>query len=707
MKLYIPKILLKKNINRDENNQNTTIDDSGRVKIWMKLISIFLIPVGFIILLGVTSFTRASDALISNYKESTFSNLNSMASYLELGFRMVSDKTTLLNSNSTLKNYYSGNYSEKLIEEQKKYKELQEFAYGNILSDNIIKNIYIFGSYGKPILTKGTPESTLYEEFNQSEEGLYFQNSGENKKWIGRHPYLDSTSAITDQDYSLSLVSYIYNNNSEKIGYILLDVSMDFVSKTLAGSGLPEESKVSFLTEDGKEIHGDSTSDSESFISKEYYNALLSKETKQSGYDDVEVNGIKYLFFYSYIGQSDGYLCVLLPQSYITKQADSVKSLTMIIVLIASITAIIFGILISYGISNTIRSINSVLKRCASGDLTRQTDIKRKDEFQLLGKGINQLIYSIKELINDMTKVSNTVNSSAAGVSDNSVILLHTSQNINLMVDEVIQGVQSQCQGTESSLVQMSELSQQIGKLSESTTLIRKSADDTQEVTKKGMEIIDELGMKTKKSSDIVKSVIVNIENLEQKSKAISDIVRGINEISEQTNLLSLNATIEAARAGIEGRGFQVVANEIRKLAERSSMEAERISKIITQIQNQTQITVKTAKDAQEEEALREVALKSAINVFSDIDSNVVTLTTNLSDIMVGINEIENTKEDTLAAIEEISAISQQTTAAMDQFGVTAMEQLKAVESLNLAVEELRNDSDLLEDKISVFTTSD
>lgn len=379
----------------------------------------------------------------------------------------------------------------------------------------------------------------------------------------------------------------------------------------------------------------------------------------------------------------------------------------MIIVLIASITAIIFGVLISYGINNTIRSINAVLKRCASGDLTHQTNIKRKDEFQLLGKGINQLIYSIKELINDMTKVSNTVNTSAAGVSDNSAILLHTSQNINAMVDEVIQGVQSQCQGTESSLVQMSELSQQIGKLSESTTLIRKSADDTQEVTKKGMEIIDELSMKTKKSSDIVKSVIVNIENLEEKSKAISDIVSGINEISEQTNLLSLNATIEAARAGIEGRGFQVVANEIRKLAERSSMEAERISKIIAQIQNQTQITVKTAKDAQEEEALRELALKSAINVFSDIDSNVVTLTSNLSDIMEGINEIENTKEDTLAAIEEISAISQQTTAAMDQFGVTAMEQLKAVESLNLAVKELRNDSDLLEDKISVFTTSD
>lgn len=694
------------NINiKSKTNIHGLINTSGSLKIWTKLIGVFLIPVGFIILLGVISFTKASDALISSYKNSTLSNLNNIANYLDLGFGMVSDKSTLLNTNSTLKNYYSGNYKDNPVEEMKKFKEIQEFAYANILSDNIIKNIYIFGRHGNAILTKGSSTASLYDEFSQSEEGVYFQNHGENKMWIGRHPYLDAAVDITAQDYSISLISYIYNNHSEKVGYILLDVSMDFVHDTLSDSGLPDESKIAFLMKDGKEIRGYASSEDDYFIGKEYYNALLSNNIKDSNYELVDVNGSKYLFFYSYVKQCDGYLCALLPQAYITKQADSVKILTVIIVIIASIIAIVFGMLISYGISNTINNINSVLVRASSGDLTRHISIKRRDEFHLLADGINKLIFSLKELINDMARVSKTVLSSAGEVSENSSILLQTSQSINSVVDEVIQGVRSQSEGTESTLVEMSNLSEQLEKLFENTSLIGKSADDTKEITKKGMAIIDELELKTKKSSEIIMSVINNIENLEQKSKAISDIVKSINEISEQTNLLSLNASIEAARAGLEGMGFQVVANEIKKLAEKTSSEAENIGKIITQIQNQTQITVNAAKEAQEEEALREAALKRAINVFSDIDNNVEMLTSNLNGIMTSINTIEIAKDDTLAAIEEITAISEQTTAAMDQFRDTVMEQLKAVEALNKAVEELSHDSDLLEEKISIFKT--
>lgn len=412
-------MIKKKGKNNIDGNTNETGNVSVRAKIWMKLIGVFLIPVGFIVLLGVISFKKASDALISNYKNSTLSNLNNMAKYLDLGFGTVSDKATLLNTNSTLKNYYSGNYKGNQIEEMKKFKELQEYAYANILSDNIIKNIYIFGQYGNAILTKGTTNTLLYKDFAESEEGLYFQNSGVNKKWIGKHPYLDAALSITDKDYSISLISYIFNNNSEKVGYILLDVSMDFVLNTLAESGLPKESKIAFLMKDGKEIRGNSSSEDNYFIGKEYFDA-----------------------------------------------------------------------------------------------------------------------------------------------------------------------------------------------------------------------------------------------------------------------------------------------SEIRKLAERSALEAERIGHIIKEIQNQTQITVKTARDAQEEEALRESALKSAVSVFAEIDNNVERLTANLSSIMSSINEIENAKEDTLAAIEEISAISEQTTAAMEQFRDMAMHQLKAVEALNKTVEELSHDSDLLEQKINIFKTN-
>lgn len=679
----------------------------SKIRIQVKLIGAFLIPVGFIILLGIISFSKASNALISNYKTSTLSNMNNMASYIDLGLEQVAEKSTLLNTNSTLKNYYSSSYSNNVIGEQRKYKELQEFVFANILSANIIKNIYIFGEYGNGILTHGSANASLYKDFIKEKEGEAFVQSGDKNKWLGNHTFLDEQIQTDKADYALSYISYIYSNTNEKAGFVILDVSMGFIKDTLKNSGLPKESKVVFVSSDGKEISRESDNGKDTFYNNDYYKKIATNSNKKSGYDNITINKKKYLFLYSYVAQCDSYICVQIPQNVITNQVEGVKNITVLIVLIASLVAIIFGTFISYGISDTIKRINGVLECTASGNLTIKVKMRRRDEFLLLGNGINKLIDSIKELIRDMAKVSTTVLVSSSEVSENSNILYHTTQNISSAVDDVKHGIASQSEGTESCLLQMSDLAVQIGTLYDNALSIRKSADNTKAVINKGMSVIEDLGMKAQTSSNIVKSVISNIENLEQKSKDISNIIKSINNISEQTNLLSLNATIEAARAGKEGKGFSVVANEIKKLSEQSSNEAERINKIINQIQNQTQKTVSTAKRAEDQEKLSGEALNNAISIFMEIDKNVEALTTNLDNIVVGIKGIENAKEDTLGAVEEISAISEQTTAAMDQLSTTAKEQLKAVEALYQAVEEMGQDSSVLESKINIFQTEE
>ncbi|MDF2905239.1 MAG: methyl-accepting chemotaxis sensory transducer [Herbinix sp.] len=705
IKMIINIRMMKRNESIKEVKDLITKRKTRKLNIQMKLIGVFLIPVAFTILLGVISFLKASDALINNYKTATLSNMNNMVSYFDLGLGIVSDKSLLLNTNSTLKKYYSGQYSEKITDEQKKFKELQELVYASSLSDDIIDNIYVFGSYGKAIITEGTPKATLFDEFISSNEGTSFISSGVKNQWIGRHSYLDEVTANQENDYSLSYISYIYNDRNVQIGYVLLDASMDFIKNALKDSGLPKESKIAFITNDGKEISGDAETDQKNFYGKDFYNDLVKKNDKTNGSDYVIVNHEKHLFLYSYIPSSDSYLCALIPQSIITRQVDDVKNVTLLIVLIASIIAILFGTIISYGISKSIKQINNTLEKSASGNLTNRIHIKRNDEFLLLGNGVNHLIDSIKELIRDMTKVSHTVYSSASEVSENSSILSRTTHNISSAVEEVKQGIISQSQGTEGCLIQMSDLAIQISKVSDNAHLIKKSAADTKAVINKGMLIIEDLGLKTKMSSNIVKSVILNIENLEEKSQAISEIVKTINEISEQTNLLSLNASIEAARAGENGKGFNVVAKEIRNLAERSAKESERIGKIISQIKEQTQITVTTAKNAEREELLQEEALNNTIIIFSDINANVEKLSEILDSISKEVKEIERAKDDTLGVVEEISAISEQTTVAMELLSITAMEQLKAVEALNHAVEELGNDADILEDKVNVFVT--
>ena len=185
---------------------------------------------------------------------------------------------------------------------------------------------------------------------------------------------------------------------------------------------------------------------------------------------------------------------------------------------------------------------------------------------------------------------------------------------------------------------------------------------------------------------------------------AIGSIIMAINEIAEQTNLLSLNASIEAARAGDAGRGFAVVADEIRKLADQSVECVNEIRKIVEDINDKTNDTVAIAKRAEDVVEIQGHSIETAKKVFNQIQSQFDELLGSLNEITEGINIIADAKTQTLDSIQNISAVSQQTAAASEEVTETANRQLEQVEKLNLAAENLNNNSSDLSQAIGVFT---
>jgi len=684
------------------------------------LILCFLIPVILIVTLGFFTYTQSSNSLVKNYESSTITSMNMMSRYLDLGFQSVVSKSTILRSSVELQRYYSAYYKDDQKKESDAFQAVKTFAFSNVMSESYLKDICLFAMHGDGITSNGRLSvDGIYEAFIATDLAKNFEESNEKYLWVGNHESLDAAMRTKSDEYSISCISYIYDLTARKVGYIVIDISHEFVQKALVEMDFAEGSIAGFVTLDNKEIQRISTPDATDkekakedvnkyfgedfkFNTLDFYQKALDSE-EITGYEYVTYDGKDYFFIYNKMETSSSMLCALVPKDQIVSDAQSVKGTTIFIIFIASIIAILTGTFVASGISNAIHKTNKVLALTAEGDLTATVSTKRKDEFHVLAGSINHMTGSMMTLITKMTGVSNNVSDSSKEVAKNSEILLQASQNIYTSLNDIEKGITAQAEDAEHCLVQMSGLSDEINNVYEHANEIKQISGTTKQVITHGMEIMNELGNKANDTSMITKTVITDIENLEVHSKSISSIINTIDDISQQTNLLSLNASIEAARAGDAGRGFAVVANEIRKLADHSSQAVQQVNDIITKISTQTHKTVQTARQAENIVESQGQALANSIEVFSEINNHVENLSDNIHQISQFIGNMEVSKNSTLSAIESISSTLEETTAVASELGNTAGMQLKAVEGLNKAAAQLADDSHNLQETVSVF----
>lgn len=669
------------------------------------LIAAFLIPIGFIIFLGFSLYQKASEGMIDNYESTSLVSLDMMGEYYELGLTNVYSKATQIITDETITNYYSRYYSKKPSEEAKIFSEIGRKVNLIYSGDNFISNIYIFAEYGYPISTVSTNEKLeqgIYEKFNESEDGADIINSTETSFWKGGHPFLDSQFPDFEKKYCLTLIRKLNNTGYKKIGYVIIDIDKTFVMDTLKKANFGDQSMTGLVTSDGNAVISGDVAEGFDITKESFYQKAIESKDEQ-GAEYVSHQGREYLFVFSKLSIGNTTVFSLIPKTEVVKQADSMKLITIIIVIITSLIAMAVGILISNGISSTIHKTNQKLSLVAAGDLTVDAAIHRKDEFHVLGKSINHMLSSMRALIEKMQGVSKTTAVSANEVAAASQMLLSSSKNIANAVGDIDSGVSQQAADAENCLRRMADLAGQINTVQESTGKIELIADNTKNIVRGGLNVIHDLSVKAKDTSDITHHVIHNIESLEEESSAIMGIINAMDEITEQTNLLSLNATIEAARVGAAGRGFAVVADEIRKLADKSSQESGRIAAVIAKIQDRTKKTVNAAKQAESIVANQELALKDTMNTFDNINQHVENLTSNLEQISSGIEKIAKAKEDTLYAIESISATLEETVAASNEVSSTAENQLSSVEQLSNAAMQLGEDARNLEETIQLF----
>ena len=336
---------------------------------------------------------------------------------------------------------------------------------------------------------------------------------------------------------------------------------------------------------------------------------------------------------------------------------DSIRHGLMIGIFSLVLSLVVLGI-VSYLIIGAItRSFDAIIERVkdmASGgaDLTRKVQISSKDEFGEIAKWINQFIGEMHGLISNVSNVSSEVKG-VAGQMRNATKALAA-------------GVQSQSQGAITISASINNMSQTVSHMSEGAASAVTAANASAESAAQSGTIMENAVQKIRVTADTVSEAATLVAALGKDSEKIGLVTQVIKDIAEQTNLLALNAAIEAARAGEQGRGFAVVADEVRKLAERTSSATIEINQIVKKIRDGIEQTVErissgrdSALSGREEAEVAQATLSDIIRHVNEINEFIMEISKSIQEQVVVCAEVGGKAEQIVSVSQEASRESE------------------------------------------------
>jgi len=357
-------------------------------------------------------------------------------------------------------------------------------------------------------------------------------------------------------------------------------------------------------------------------------------------------------------------------------ESAQARSLQLISTLLALLVGIIAALVITRQITRPIQETLAVVERIASGDLSHNIQVTRRDELGVLQQGIQRMGTTLRELI--------------SGIRDGVTQIANAAEELSAVTEQTSAGVNSQKIETDQVATAMHEMTatvQEVARNAEQASLAAADADGQaragDKVVAEAIAQIERLAAEVARSTDAM-------THLQQESNKIGSVMDVIKAVAEQTNLLALNAAIEAARAGEAGRGFAVVADEVRGLAQRTQKSTEEIEGLVAGLQNGTQQVAAVMNNSRS-------LTDSSVELTRKAGVSLENITRTVSNIQSMNQQIAAAAEEQSAVAEEISRsiinvrdVSEQTATASDETAKSSVELARLGSQLQQMVSHFR-----------------
>jgi methyl-accepting chemotaxis protein len=661
----------------------------------MKLFIVFFVSIlAFVVAVGSISYVKSRDVVKAKVSDASLQAVIQAgqkldflySSFENVSLQIMLDKD-LQAQLSELAKVQKGSY-DFLDLSRKIGDKLNVYLY----SDKNIKAIHLLRPDGEYVSLTGA--SMNGDSFGDKDWFKRITEAGGKSVWLESKPKGYSETMATP---GFAIGRTLRDAGTNQVnGVLLMEVSTYVLGTQVSQIDLGSGSTIQLITADGINVYSPNDGD----IGKKSA-VVLSKEQQAQESGMATANGQQIVFYKSPV--SSWYLVGAIPVSALTSSAQVIAKLTIVMSLLAMVAALIIGFFVARMIRGPINLLRDLMEKGARGNLKVRAAFRRQDEIGQLGRSFDMMMEQITSLVETTQVSAGQVMETAAELTNASRTTATSAKEIAVATEEISVGASGLATESERG----NELTQQIGErmknVIQANLEMGNAAAVVQSSSEQGTKYMSELIAKTNDAETMIRSMVEKVDKLKESTRSIRKILDMLNNITKQTNILSLNATIEAARAGAAGKGFMVVADEIRKLADQSRQSIGVVGEITETIQREIDETVNVLSNAYPIFQQQIASVKEADAIFNQVRSHMSGFITQLSNVSDSISELDQSQAILSEAMSNVSAVAQESLATSEQVSSLSQEQLNISEGLVRLVERLENLSNSLKDTLSRF----